>query len=285
MKTYNLSLHCMWYESMMLSDTFDSILSAAQNMSKDSMLNINICLNYQTYIETPINKIDNCFNYLIQNHPIFRQTNSNVITSFDMKTEDHLFYNIADMRRDYYKDDITYNIWGESDTLLPEQFFYILDNIYIDQPHVLSLSSRKMWDDSWKMVEHIDIQNLNRPALGILDHEYVITQDELNDFNSKYAPEIVQLPYCKIDGSLLCLSSNLPQFIPDDMHFAREDTCTAYALSYNKIPQYHVSNIIKGHNYSHPLKRTNTNTARNSDIWKQYEQESTLAMMNFINKF
>jgi hypothetical protein len=39
---------------------------------------------------------------------------------------------------------------------------------------------------------------------------------------------------------------------------------------------------MKGHNYSHPLKRTNTNAKRDDLAFKECEKKSTIAMNNFL---
>ena len=80
----------------------------------------------------------------------------------------------------------------------------------------------------------------------------------------------------------MVLSDGLPQFIPNDMNFVREDSCAQYIFKHYNIPQYHVKNRIKGHNYHHPLKRTNTKATRDDSIFKQYAEKSTNAMNNFL---
>ena len=43
-----------------------------------------------------------------------------------------------------------------------------------------------------------------------------------------------------------------------------------------------ISNRIKGHNYHHPLKRTNTKSTRDDSIFKSYAEKSTNAMNEFL---
>jgi hypothetical protein len=66
------------------------------------------------------------------------------------------------------------------------------------------------------------------------------------------------------------------------MHFVREDFCAETVFKIKRIPQYVVKTRIKGHNYSHSLKRTNTNGKRSDGVFKEYEMKSTIAMNNFI---
>ena len=84
---------------------------------------------------------------------------------------------------------------------------------------------------------------------------------------------------------MFILSPGLPKFIPDDMNFVREDTCAQVVFSGYKIPQYHVKNRLKAHNYYHPLKRVNTKETRNDEIWKQFERKSTDSMNKFYEDF
>ena len=147
-----------------------------------------------------------------------------------------------------------------------------------------------MWDSSWDCVEHKEIEKYKREIDNLLsapkpyNSSNVITQWQLDDFNSKYPIEVMLNNTIKIDGSLLCISNGIDfQFIGDDMNFVREDFCAEMVFKIKRIPQYVVNTRIKGHNYSHPLKRTNTNAKRSDDVFKQYEQKSTQSMKTFIN--
>jgi len=274
-------MHIMWYESKMLNETLDSIQQAIHYSTLP--VKIKLCINSQTYLETPIvgNSVDMLKEF--ENHPLLE--NSQII----YKTDADDFYNIGDWRREVYDINAKYTVWGESDCLLPEDFFYILSTAQIDELHSLTFSSRKMWDTTWDIVEHVDLHKYSRSIQNIyqaptpLNSCDVITQSELNDYNNRFDIDIIKLPTVKIDGSLLCVSGGLNlQLIPDDMHFVREDFCAEQVLQLNHIPQYHVSTRIKGHNYAHPFKRTNTITTRESSIFKKYEYESQLAMQKFL---
>lgn len=271
-------MHVMWYESKMLNETLDSLQIALSNTNLN--VDLKFCLNSQTFIEVPEKGTPKDMFKEFINHPVL----SNAEITY--KTNNDGFYNIGDWRRDIYSNNYKYTVWGESDTLIPEDYFYILESISIEEPHVLSLSSRKMWDDSWKIVEHVDLQNLNKSheEIGILSCGAFINYRELCDFNLKHNINIIKLPILKIDGSMLALSSHLPgPWIPLDQHFIREDTCSALFFQHHNIPQYHITTRIKGHNYNHPLKRTNTKNTRNDNVFKKYAQYSQEAMNKFLN--
>jgi hypothetical protein len=275
------NMHIMWYESKMIVETLDSIKNALQHSTVP--VEFYFCLNSQTYLEKPeTGRSEEMFTEFLK-HPIIQR--SNIIH----KTDRDSFYNIGDWRREQYDVDAKYTVWGESDCILPEDFFYILSTISIPETHILTFASRKMWDTTWDIVEHIDLQKYTRSLDQIyqaptpLNSCDVISEEEINNYNSKFAIEIIKLNTVKIDGSLLCISKGVKQqLIPTDMHFVREDFCAEQVLKAIGVPQYHVATRIKGHNYSHPAKRTNTRNTRNDSVFKEYAEQSQNAMNQFL---
>jgi len=275
--------HIMWYESKMINETLDSLYESLKHCSIP--IELCFCLNSQTYLEKPIKgKPEDMFKEFI-NHPTL------INAKITYKTNDDPFYNIGDWRREIYSNNHKYTVWGESDCLIPEDYFYILSNLNIDEPHVLSLASRKMGDDSWGVVEFegLELYERNWPKRNNTIPPYLFCDDyinyeALNHVNNTGDIKIIKNNLPKIDGALLALSPNLSQFIPDDLHFSREDYCANLVFLKNKIPQYIIKNRIKGHNYKHPLKRTNTLSTREDKLYKTYEQESYITIQNFINK-
>jgi hypothetical protein len=274
------TMHIMWYESLMINETLDSLVEALH--FANIPIELNFCFNSQTYLEKPlIGKPEEMFEKF-KNHSIFKNYNIKIVH----KTDKEPFYNIADWRREQYYPESRYTVWGESDTLVPKDFFYILQNVEISEPHLLSFSSRKMWDETWKEVEHVKVKEDNRPhtELGILSCGEYINYKQLCEINENNDIQIVQISTPKIDGALLSLSNNLPSpFLPLDMHFHGEDTCVAMFFRHHNIPQYNVMNRIKGHNYNHPLKRTNTNNTRDENTFKEYHRNSIDSMQRFLN--
>lgn len=271
----------MWYESKMIAETLDSLEIALQNSKL--RVDIKFCLNSQTYLEQPIEgNAEDMFEEFIH-HPVMKRA------EIIYKTDNDTFYNIGDWRREIYDKEYKYTVWGESDCLIPNDFFYILSELQIQNPHILSFASRKMWDNTWDCVEHRDLEKYERStnnpyqAPNPYNSSNVITQRELDEFNNKSDIEIQLNNTVKIDGSLLCISNGIDfQFIANDMNFVREDFCAEVVFKIRRIPQYVVKTRIKGHNYSHPLKRTNTNSKRSDGIFKEYEKKSTTAMNNFL---
>tara|TARA_R110001592_G_scaffold102541_5_gene289400 strand:+ start:3566 stop:5203 length:1638 start_codon:yes stop_codon:yes gene_type:complete len=277
-------MHIMWYESKMVNETLDSLQDALKYVKGE--IDIKICLNSQTYLEEPIKgESKDMFNEFL-NHSVLKKA------TIIEKTNNDPFYNIADWRRDIYSNK-GYTIWGESDCLIPYDLFYILENLqihntrYMVGPHTVSFSSRKMWDETWSEVELKGLKDKKYKDMwgDILHRKTQINQEQLNNINnSQEEPEIITLNNNKIDGALMVLSDGLPQFIPNDMNFVREDSCAQQTFNHYNIPQYHIKNRIKGHNYHHPLKRINTKATRDDSIFKQYAEKSTNAMNIFLKK-
>ena len=282
------TLHVMWYESMMLNETLDSLQNAIDNSTIP--VDIMLCLNSQTYIEKPESGFvpATMFDEFL-NHPILK----NAIITY--KTDSNEFYNIGDWRRDIYGPDYAYKyiVWGESDCLVPEDYFFLLDNINIEEPHFISLATRKMWDSTWDVVEHEWIRPFPRNGPAIRPEQApvpfncadYISLDQLNEFNRQFDPTLIKLDRLKIDGNMTTLSPGLPYpFLPLDLHFAREDYCLEMFFTKKGIPQYHMPTRLKGHNQVHPQKRTGTLNQKNDSIYKEYEQQAYESIFKFIEK-
>lgn len=251
----------------MVGETLDSFQSARQY--SNIPIDVAVCFNKQTFMEQPIvDNINQKFDEL-RKHPALEGA------TIVEKTNDDPFYNVGDWRREVRTSE-GYTIWGESDTLVPDMYFILLENVWgmqdqLINPHVVSLASRRMWDNSWNPVEHpavreyIVYSNGKSNAPQPLGHDHVITQTELDQFNAIYLEEVAmdRVDPPKLDGSMLALHPALPQLIANDVPMVGEDFCAQLALTVLGIPQYHLRDILKGHNYHHPLKRTNTVANRN----------------------
>ena len=80
---------------------------------------------------------------------------------YDIKDSLHT---IADYRREFnerFCQEADVLMWGETDSLIPRQTFQILDNLHNNvkdstPKYVSFFGTCKMWDESWKVVEHTD---------------------------------------------------------------------------------------------------------------------------------
>lgn len=288
-------VHHMWYESNMIDECWHSLLQALR-AAPDVDVKIQICFNYQTYIEKPNVDEHRLMLEKWDSHPLMQDYKPELT----IKTDDQPFYNIADWRREVYDPKAKYTVWGETDTLLPRDFFAILDQVEIDQPHVLTFAGRPMWDNTWDVVTHERLQGYSKPCQcpdgnhkedcvelleAPLKYKDYISQQELDKFNEESGDiKIQQVPW-KIDGSTVCISGGLQApFIAPGMHFVREDTCLEYYLRKKNIPQVCITSRLKGHNYKHPNKRVGTNSTRNDEVFQKYADISVAAMQKFIQE-
>tara|TARA_B100000212_G_scaffold259078_1_gene199069 strand:- start:4382 stop:5218 length:837 start_codon:yes stop_codon:yes gene_type:complete len=277
----------------MIDECWHSILQALRS-APDAKVKIKICFNYQTYVEEPTVSSPKRLLEKWDSHPLMQDYTPELV----IKTNEDPFYNIADWRREVYDPEAKYTVWGESDTILPRDFFAILNMVEIDQPHVLTFAGRPMWDNSWDVVTHEKLLGWDKPCeckphkddcIELLDAPFkykdYINQEQLDKFNDESGDiKIKQVPH-KIDGSLVCISKgHKTPFIAPDMHFVREDTCFEYVCRKRNIPQVCVTTRLKGHNYWHPQKRSGTNASRNDEVFKKYAEQSQVAMAKFLNE-
>lgn len=275
-------MHIMWYESKMLNETLNSIQHALQYSTLP--VKFQFCLNAQTFIESPeIGLPEDMFSAFL-GHPLLKDA------ELIYKTNDDEFYNATDWRREVYDQSAKYTVWGESDCLMPEDYFYILSQLEFSNPHAVTLASRKMWDNTWDIVEHEVIEPHKRTQENLYTAPYplnssdIINLEQLNTFNQNFDIKIIQLSVCKFDGALLALSGGVYEtFIPENLHFIYDDTSTERFFESRGYPQYLIKTRIKGHNYGHPLKRTNTGATRNDVIYKQYADESKRIFTEFVS--
>lgn len=273
-------MNIMWYESKMMNETFDSIQSALKN--SNIPVEFFFVLNSQTYWEKPL--VGNASDMFDQfkNHPIFKS--ATVIE----KTDNDPLYNVGDLRRECYNRDYKYTVWGESDSLLPEDFFYILENLDINSKHALTFSSRKMWDRTWTHVEHVALRDMDINKIHpTWRNDVQMNQSELNAFNNQFGEvtiDVIPTGMQKIDGSTVCVSGDFDTPFVSEQGCFGEDTSFEYYLKIKNIPQLLVSNRIKGHNYIHKDKRTNTDAKRTDQVILDYKKECSVKLQEFVNK-
>ena len=226
---------------------------------------------------------------------------------------EYRLHTIADYRRLFntnYCDQVDVLLWGESDALVPNQTFIILNNL-----HQISLKNNnpkylaffgicKMWDDSWKILEHPDFTDkpfYDDPKDFTPDqwwsNRYSMTKDEMNKINDKTDELNVKiLPQHKFNGCGLIISSEVIKSgvnIPKSVFFVHEDSAFMYMTNkvLGNIPQYVINNILLVHNRNHPDKRMyvkgesgNTlNKRRRCNDW--YVKANKMCEQNYINLF
>lgn len=191
---------------------------------------------------------------------------------------------IADYRREFndkYCEQVDVLVWGESDMLVPKQMFTVLDMLHqnVDTPKYLCFfGTCKMWDDSWKIVEHTELTKIPRDAYAYGNTRYVMSKEEMNNINSKVDTlEINSITQnYKLNGCGLVISSEIIKSgvnIPKSVFFTHEDTAFMNILNIilgnQNIPQYIIKNILLVHNREHPKKRMYIKNEKGSDITSQ----------------
>jgi hypothetical protein len=217
-------------------------------------------------------------------------------------------YTIADYRRDFndkYCTEVDVLMWGETDSLVPKQTFLILDNLHQtitqngNSKYLAFFGTCKMWDDSWKPIEHNDftdkLHSDSRDDWWSVN--YTTNIEEMNAINDKVDELDVRIvsPH-KFNGCGLVISSEVIKSgvnIPRSSFFIHEDT--AFMMMTNKvlgdIPQYVIKNIFLVHNRKRLDKRKyikgeGGNTVaemRKSTDW--YTLANKMCEQNYLNLF
>jgi len=182
--------------------------------------------------------------------------------------------------------------------------FIILDSLHQSQhkqtpKYITTFSICKMWDDTWKPLEHPEFTNKQHSDLksdwwGL---NYDMSIDEMNSFNDKVKNlELTLIHPHKFNGCGLVISSEVIKSgvnIPQSVFFIHEDSAFMFMTQkvLGNIPQYHIKNILLVHNRKHSKKRNyivgeTGNTVgqkRNSNNW--YTIANQMCEQNYQNMF
>lgn len=264
-------LHVMWYESKLINEVIHSVRNAL-NYYPDVDFKLKMCLNSQTYWETPDDGNTKLrFDEFLRN-PALNTFKVEII----QKTDQDPFYSIGDWRREQY-DGKGMVVWGEADCILPREFFYAIDfanKSIAEKPYFVTLSARKMWDRSWLAVEHPKLRNKTLDEWKKIDEtlccDGYINQERLDEFNSDNEFAIIKLDEHKGDGALVTLNEGFSTpFISPNLHCFGDDSCFMAFCRKKNIPQYHVDGLLKGHNTHIRNKRFG---AVNKNDFNKYEE-------------
>jgi hypothetical protein len=200
-----------------------------------------------------------------------------VNTTYEIYESDEL-YTIGSYRRDLnYKNcnDYDFIVWGESDCLIPKEFFNTLETVsnYAGENnihrYITTFATRKMWDSSWSILEHNDFVNskfYDMKEEGWKTDKssiwYTMSIEEMDEINKKSDELDVRISNePKFDGSLLVMSSDLIRSgvnIPHSCYACGEDASferMCKIIMGKSYVQFIVKNILKVHNRVHPMKR------------------------------
>ena len=278
--TYKIGTMVMFYEIEAAKDFANSIKSACIDIENKENIEVEYLLNMSELTETlDTNQItkDELINLFVVNcvNPLM---DSGIKTIYKIHEDNSSLYSIGSYRRDlnYFSClKFDYIVWGESDCLMPRQYFEAVEQVsnYAKQVNInrycLTFAVRKMWDSSWSVLEHVDFQNetflpSTHEACATTPSSiwYYMSEEEMNSINNKFDQfEIMFLDYPRFDGSLLTISKDLLLNginIPPAVSGTGEDTAfqnsikTIMGTSY---VQFVIKNVLKVHNRNHPFKR------------------------------
>ena len=276
----------MFYEIDMAEEHIQSIINATDRVANPENITIDLLYNISEYFEkvdTSVisrDELKQKFMLLIEKLRV-----SGLSVRYNFYEDDDNPLTMVDYRRDLnYKNCKTndYVIWGETDCLLPAELFQSLEAIkdYACENnihrYVTTFAVRKMWDESWKLLEHPEFTDKPYYETKLPDGSrddrafeephsirYTMSIDEMNEVNSKSTEfDIRIINHPQFHGSGLVLSSdllkngvNIPHCI---MGHLVDDTSMMQScrqIMGNQYVQFVIKNILKVHNRMHPKKR------------------------------
>ena len=323
-----IAIGCLvqWYEIELVEEYLQSVKNAVDMIDNKKDIIIDLYFNIDETLEKidedkiSMSSICDKFNKILYN--IFEydeETISLVGCSYDIRLSNrgpgNKLYTIADYRRDFnnnFCDEAEVLMWGETDSLIPRQTFQILDNLHMSvkdktPKYVSFFATCKMWDESWKILEHPEFTDKPFIDMDKIDTEnwwslrYNMTIDEMNSFNDKVEDlDIKTTTQLKFNGCGLVISSEVVRAginIPKSVFFVHEDTAfmnNLLVMFQGKLPQYIIKNILLVHNRKHYNKRKyvkGEDTVNPGDIGKArlvhnwYDKANKLSEFNAHNFF
>ena len=268
-----------WYEVEIVEEYLHSLRNSIENIENKENIIVDLFFNMTTSLEDidteqyDMRDIGARFKKIEEDLLSFGVNLHTKTLGGMMLHERDEIYTIADYRREFndkYCTQVDVLMWGETDALLPKQTFEILDNIHTQvkdktPKYVSFFGTCKMWDESWKVIEHTDFTD--KPFIpNDYDNwwslKYTMSIDEMNKINEKVNElDVRVLNQFKFNGCGLVISSEVVKAgvnIPRSVFFVHEDTAfqnMMIRLFGNTVPQYLIKNILLVHNRNHPKKR------------------------------
>ena len=238
-----------WYEVDMFEEYIDSlILSIGDNKNK-VLIDIRLVTNQKL---EKINAEVDMLTYVIEK--FIRICNKVKVKGYNIKYKvSSELYTIADYRREFndkYSKLVDILFWGESDMLVPSQaiasILLLQDAVKDTTPKWIGFfATCKMWDDSWGILEHPKLTNLERDPYAWYGTRCYMGYDKMEEINSDVeTPQIETTNNYKFNGCGLVMSSELINSgvnIPASCFFTHEDTAlmNKMLLMFNKeVPMY-----------------------------------------------
>ena len=272
MKT-KFAIGCLvqWYEIEIVQEYIDSLKQSLEHQE-----NNNVIIDFTFNINQQLEKIDESvakLDELVDRFKTMVSPLKKLVKKYDVRCRINAdFIPIADYRRwvlDEYCTEVDVLVQGETDALIPKQTFTVLDMLHKQvkkdtHKYLATFGINKMWDDSWKPLEHVDFTNkpfINDDEDNWWSIRYTMTIDEMNQFNDKVEDlDIVNVKPHKFNGCGFVISSEAVKSgvnIPKGTFFI-DDTALGHMAQkvLPDIPQYHFRNILIVHNRKHSKKRS-----------------------------
>ena len=272
---YIIGCHVMFYEIEMVEEYLESVHLALEEVENKENVKVEMMWNMSEYFEEFEPKAKVKITKKIEELKQKYKFASKYYVNHDKP------YTMADYRRELNNqcNECDYVIWGESDCLMPRQMFGVLEQLMEHSKSnninrfITTFGVRKMWDESWKVLEHPDFTDKPYYDMDTLEDtilaesspwsiRYTMSQEEMDKVNSKTEDLDVQMiTYPKFDGSGLVISSDLLRTganIPPAVYMNGDDSsflesCRLHMGEHYR--QYIIKNILKVHNRNHPNKR------------------------------
>ena len=270
--TFAIGCLVQFYEIDIIEDYFKSLKYSKENVENEENITIDVCLNLNQGLE----KLDESKMDVTELKEKMDRLVYDNLGYYNLKywINEENIYTIADYRREFnekYCSKVDVLMWGESDALIPKQTWEVLDNLHTASvnnnvhKYVGFFSTCKMWDDTWKVLEHPDFTD--KPFIE-MDTEnwwslrYNMSQKEMDEINNKTEDlDIRSTTQLKFNGCGLVISSDVIKSganIPKSVFFVHEDTafmnnCLIHFRG--QLPQYIIKNILLVHNRKLPNKR------------------------------
>ena len=292
-----------WYEIEMLPEYIDTLLAAVDMYDRDRVrIDLKLVTNQELeQLDNPdrLTYILSQFDKQVERLEEYR---SDVFIDKGLTT-------IADYRREFnakYCELADVLVWGESDMLVPQQAFISLNHLHQNvkntPKYIATFAICKMWDDSWKPLEHPEFTDkpfIEGDTENWWNIPYTMTKEEMNTFNNVEELQLSVINPHKFNGCGLVISSEVIRAgvnIPASVFFIHEDTAFMYMVHkvLGNIPQYHFRNLLVVHNRKNPNKRNyikgeesytgvDIDNKRKSHDW--YSVANTLCRDNCNNLF
>ena len=175
-----------WYECDIIGEYVESLKDAINAYDGEIIVDFTISSNEE---------LEKCISAKKKNECI--QKIGSILLDFDNVRITNKLHTIADYRRKFnikYCNKVDVLMWGESDALIPQQTFNVLDSLHkqsikINNPKYLAFfGTCKMWDDTWKPLEHPDFTVkpfIENDYDNWWSLKYTMTKDEMNKINDK----------------------------------------------------------------------------------------------------